>query len=66
MKVREAIRKLRRAGWERIRKSATSHAIWQRGNDRLIISESDPLCTTANASRTASIAEIKRAVGGKK
>lgn len=47
MKVREALRKLRRAGWEKVRKSATSHAVWQRQNDRLIISESDPLCKTA-------------------
>ncbi|MCU0552048.1 MAG: hypothetical protein MUC48_22145 [Leptolyngbya sp. Prado105] len=55
MKIREALRKLRRSGWQRIRKSATSHAIWQRGKDRLIISESDPLCTT-------SIKKIKAAI----
>lgn len=47
MKVREALRKLRRSGWQRIRKNATSHGVWQRGNQRLIVSESDPLCTTA-------------------
>lgn len=55
MKYRQAIRKLSRSGWQRIRKSATSHAIWQRGNDRLVISESDPLCTT-------SIKKIKAAI----
>lgn len=55
MKVREALRKLRRAGWERVRKSATSHSIWRRENDRLIISESDPLCRAA-------IKKIKEAI----
>jgi hypothetical protein len=55
MKLRQALRELRRAGWERIRKRATAHAIWQRGPDRLIVSEHDPLCSAA-------ITKIRRAI----
>lgn len=55
MKFRQALRELRRAGWIRIRKSRTAHSIWQRGPDRLIVAEHDPLSTTA-------IAKIKRAI----
>jgi predicted RNA binding protein YcfA (HicA-like mRNA interferase family) len=55
MKLRQALRELRRAGWERIRKGQTAHAIWQRGTDRLIVSEHDPLSPGA-------IAKIRRAI----
>jgi predicted RNA binding protein YcfA (HicA-like mRNA interferase family) len=55
MKLRQALRQLRRAGWRRIRKRATAHAIWQRGPDRLIVSENDPLSPGA-------IAKIRRAI----
>jgi hypothetical protein len=55
MKLRQALRELRRAGWERIRKGQTSHAIWQRGPDRLVISEHCPLSSSA-------IATIRRTI----
>ena len=47
MKYREAKRLLSRAGWKQIRKGAGSHAIWQRGRDRIVLSEHDPVCKRA-------------------
>ncbi len=55
MKLRQAMRELRRAGWQRIRKGQTAHGIWQRGQERLLLSEHDPLCSAA-------IRDLKRAI----
>lgn len=56
MKLRQALRELRRAGWDQIRKGATAHAIWQRGTERITISEHDPLSS-------ASIRMVQLAIG---
>ena len=56
MKYREAKRLLSRAGWEQVRKGATSHAIWQRGRDRMVLSEHDPVCKSAIVMVRAAIA----------
>jgi hypothetical protein len=54
MKFRQARRLLSRAGWQQVRKGATAHAVWVRGSERLVLSEHDPLSTSA-------ISKIRRA-----
>ena len=39
----KAKRLLSRAGWEQVRKGAGTFAIWQRGRDRMVLSEHDPV-----------------------